>query len=354
MVWFFAPWITYALVLVLHVVLPARRVEGYVKEDGRPLRYRLNGLLVLVVTIVVWTGVCRAGWTTWDALWIHRYVGAAGAATLGLIFTLVVVLKEPPTGKGLLADLFLGRAENPQWLGRRVDAKMYLYLVGAVLLELNVLSFTAHHVITHDAPSRGLLLSAALLSWFVFDYLFFEHVHLYTYDLFAERVGFKLGWGCMAFYPYFYAVGLGTTAHLEPPDFSTVELVLYGAVFFTGWSLARGANMQKYVFKRDPEQKFLGVITPETVSDGERSLLCSGFWGVSRHVNYLGEVLMATGITLALGHPSVPWPWLYPLYYVLLLGTRERDDDKRCAAKYGALWDRYKERVPRRIIPGIY
>ena len=77
MAWFFAPWIVYALVLVLHVVLPARRVEGYVKEDGRPLRYRLNGLLVLVVTIVVWTGVCRAGWTTWDALWLHRYVGAA-------------------------------------------------------------------------------------------------------------------------------------------------------------------------------------------------------------------------------------------------------------------------------------
>ena len=81
-------------------------------------------------------------------------------------------------------------------------------------------------------------------------------------------------------------------------------------------------------------------IAPEAVSDGEHRLLCNGFWGVSRHVNYLGEVLMASGLALALGWPGLPGPWLYPLYYVLLLGTRERDDDRRCAEKYGALWDR--------------
>jgi delta14-sterol reductase len=47
-------------------------------------------------------------------------------------------------------------------------------------------------------------------------------------------------------------------------------------------------------------------------------------------------------------------PWLYPLYYVLLLGTRERDDDRRCAEKYGAVWEEYRKRVPWRIVPGIY
>lgn len=354
--WFFASWIVYAAILGLHVVLPARRVEGYVRDEtGAPLTYRLNGWLVMLVSVGMWAGACRAGWLAWDALWTHRWIGLAGAATLGLIFTFWIVLPAPPTGRGIAADLFLGRLENPQWLGRRVDAKMYLYLVGAVMLELNLLSFTAHHVLERgSASSPGVLLSAGLLTWFVCDYLVFERVHLYTYDLFAERVGFKLGWGCLAFYPYFYAVGLGTTAHLPAPSFSTVELVLYAAIFFAGWSFARGANLQKYTFKRDPQRKFLGVFSPDTISDGDRTLLCSGFWGVSRHVNYLGEVLMALGITLALGWPTVPWPWLYPLYYVLLLGTRERDDDKRCAAKYGPLWDEYRRRVRWRIVPGIY
>jgi delta14-sterol reductase len=44
-------------------------------------------------------------------------------------------------------------------------------------------------------------------------------------------------------------------------------------------------------------------------------------------------------------------PWAL---YVALLTARERDDEKRCAAKYGALWQEYVRRVPRRIVPGVY
>lgn len=32
----------------------------------------------------------------------------------------------------------------------------------------------------------------------------------------------------------------------------------------------------------------------------------------------------------------------------------ERDDDRRCEEKYGELWHRYREKVPRRIIPHVY
>ena len=112
--------------------------------------------------------------------------------------------------------------------------------------------------------------------------------------------------------------------------------------------------MQKHSFKVRPGKKFLGLIEPKTVTDGNRSLLCGGFWGVSRHINYLGEVLMAVGLTLALGYPWLILPWLYPLYYIIFLITRERDDDKRCAGKYGALWDEYRKVVPWRIIPRVY
>jgi protein-S-isoprenylcysteine O-methyltransferase Ste14 len=259
------------------------------------------------------------------------------------------------TGRPLLADLFFGRHENPQVFDRRVDLKMFLYLVGAVMLELNLLSFAAHHYMVYaDDPSPGVAIYVALMSWFVCDYLTFERVHLYTYDLFAERVGFKLGWGCLTFYPYFYVVGLWALCDRPNPHASPILSVSAVLVFLLGWMFARGANMQKFTFKLDPERVFLGIFKPELVSDGARSLLCSGFWGVSRHVNYLGEILMATGLALALGYPSSAWPWLYPLYYVALLLPRERDDDRRCAAKYGELWTRYCERVPRRIIPGIY
>ena len=131
-------------------------------------------------------------------------------------------------------------------------------------------------------------------------------------------------------------------------------LVMSISVFVVGWALARGANMQKYWFKRDPKRVFLKFLQPEVIGNGSLQLLCSGYWRVSRHINYLGEILMAVGIAASLGHVDSVWPWLYPLYYVLLLVPRERDDDRRCAEKYGALWTEYKRQVPYRIIPGVY
>jgi protein-S-isoprenylcysteine O-methyltransferase Ste14 len=352
---FLLPWLILAVVLVLHVVLPGRWVDGYVRDaDGRPLRYRLNGLLVLAVTVGLAAALVALDIAPADELWRHRWAELAGACVLGLLFTLAIVLPARATEKPLLADLFLGRLANPRWRGGRVDAKMWLYLAGAVLLELNVLSFAAHQQLAHGRLSPGVVLYAALLSFFVVDYLTFEHVHLYTYDLFAERVGFKLGWGCLVFYPYFYCVGLWSQADEPDPNAPTWLPALAAVVFFAGWTLARGANLQKYAFKRDPAAKALRLLEPRAITDGTHTLLCSGFWSVSRHVNYLGEILMATGLTLALGDPGDPIPWLYPLYYVALLLPRQLDDDRRCAAKYGALWDEYRTRVPYRIVPGLY
>ncbi len=354
---YFAPLGVYALITVLHLVVPARTVDGYVIDPitERPYRYRLNGLIVYWLTIGLWALACSAGWLAWDFFWTTRWEGLAGACVFGLLFTLGVVLSQPRTEKGLLADLFLGRAANPQWLGGRLDAKMWLYLIGATMLGLNIYSFAMHHYLAFpDDLSPGVLLYVALFTFFLSEYLFFERVHLYTYDFFAERVGFKLGWGCLLFYPYFYGIGLWSVADLPNPQTPGGILVAAAVLFFLGWSLARGANMQKYLFKRDPAEKFLGLITPEVLSDGKHTLLASGFWGVARHVNYLGEFLMAIGLTLALGFPGHLVPWLYPLYYVALLVPRQIDDDRRCAQKYGALWKTYVKRVPYRIVPGVY
>lgn len=354
---FLAPLVIYGLVFALHIAVPAERVEGYAidRNTGRPLWYRLNGLPVTMAILTIWVAACRTRLIAWDYLYTVRWESAIGACAIGIVYSLWAVFRAPSTGKSLLAELFLGREDNPQYFGGRVDAKMVLYLVGAAMLVLNVVSFTAHHVLRHPHDiSPGLVLHAVMFGWFVFDYLVFERVHLYTYDLFAERVGFKLGWGCLTFYPFFYAIGLWALAPEPNPGTPTPLLIGFGAVFWLGWCLARGANMQKYTFKRDPNAVFLGFIAPRTVSDGSRRLLCSGFWGVSRHINYLGEILMGLGLALSLGYPSSPWPWLYPLYYVLLLVPRERDDDRRCAAKYGSLWDEYRKKVRWRIIPGLY
>ena len=50
---FLAPACVYALVMLLHLIVPARTVDGYVinPDTQKPYRYRLNGLAVFVLTI---------------------------------------------------------------------------------------------------------------------------------------------------------------------------------------------------------------------------------------------------------------------------------------------------------------
>ncbi len=353
---FFAPAIVYAVITLLHYFLPGRWVTGYVTDSqtGEKLRYRLNGWLVLITTVGLWAALGYLNWVPFDWLYDVRWYSLAGAITFGLVFSFWMVLPQPSTGKSGLVDFFLGRLENPQFQKGRIDAKMWLYLVGAIMLELNVLSGVAHHYLKFgEASSAGVFLYAALMTYFIVDYLTFEEVHLYTYDFFAERVGFKLGWGCIAFYPFFYAVGLWATADLPSPQTPGWLLVIYALIFLSGGMTSRGANMQKFRFKTHPDQPFLGI-RPVTISDGKRTLLVSGFWGASRHINYLGEVLMGAGIALSLGFPAMIWPWLYPIYYVALLFPRQADDDKRCTDKYGDLWQEYKRKVKYKIIPGLY
>jgi delta14-sterol reductase len=352
---FFTPWIAYAVITLFHVLLPGRWLKGYVRNSltGELLNYRLNGIWVLFSSVLTWFLLGYLGWVSLDWLYRIRWYSLAGAFTFGSVYSLLMVLPQPSTGRSWLADLFFGRLENPQFRNGRIDAKVWLYLIGAVMLELNVLSFAAHQYSATGSLSSGIWLCSILLTFFVVDYLSFEKVHLYTYDFFAERVGVKLGWGCLAFYPYFYLVSLWATVDLPGRDTPVWILAGIALLFLSGWILSRGANMQKYYFKTHPEKSFLGI-RPKTITDGTNTLLVNGFWGASRHINYLGEILMGTAIALSVGHPGLFWVWLYPMYYVGLLLTRQMDDGKRCASKYGDLWKVYTQKVKYRIIPYLY
>ncbi len=349
------PLIAYAVITLLHVAIPAKRVSGYVKNErsGEVLKYRINGRYVLGASVILWflLGYFHLVEYTW--LYETRWLGLIGACIVGVAYSLFVVIRVPSTGRTLFADVWFGRSKDVQFRDGFIDAKVWLYLVGAVMLQLNVLSFAAYHLTNVKNINFGFLLGCAMLTWFCVEYLVFERIHLWTYDFIAERVGFKLGFGCLAFYPYFYSVALWFTADLPNPGLPAGLTILFGVLFLCGWVLTRGANMQKFYFKTAPDQKFLWI-TPDVLSDGDNSLLVNGFWGASRHINYLGEVIQAVAIALAPGYFGIWMVWLYPIYYVALFLSRQADDDKVCRAKYGELWDEYTTKVKYRIVPRLY
>ena len=90
-----------------------------------------------------------------------------------------------------------------------------------------------------------------MLLWFTGEYMLLECVHLYTYDLMCEKLGFKICWGCLVFYPFFYCVGMWPLIVDVPAgaDLEAPALCAIAALFGVGWMLTRGANMQKYFYK---------------------------------------------------------------------------------------------------------
>ena len=219
---FFTPLAIFIVFFLLQVILPGMRVPGYVRdqETGEPRKYRLNGILVFVIAVLVWafeaTGMPRD--------WFYRTTlyALAGGTLFSLIFTLIAVYSQPRKEKrNPIADLWVGRAQELAFFNYRFDVKMYLYVVGGTMLVLNALSGAAYHYDRFGEDANpGVFLYAAFFAFYVFDYFIFERVQLYTYDLIHEKLGFKLFWGGLMVYGWLYILPLWGMAAYPDPGFS--------------------------------------------------------------------------------------------------------------------------------------
>ncbi len=358
---FFTPLIVFAAFFAAQMVLPGRWVPGYVVDPatGEPRKYRLNGILVFALALVVWafelTGMPRD--------WFYRssVYAVAGGTVFATIFTLIAVYSQPRrTQANFILDLWNGRVRELSFFGDRFDVKMYFYVVGGAMFSLNALSGAVYHYERFGADANpGVFLYAAFFTFYILDYFVFERVQLYTYDLIHEGLGFKLFLGGLIVYGWMFILPLwGMAAHPNPgfsSAWTNVWLIGTTALFLFGWGISRGANLQKYTFKRWPERKFLGLIEPRYIEAGERRILCSGLWGAARHFNYMGEGFLALSIALVFGYPGNPWAWTYFAFIVSMFVWRQIVDDRQCAEKYGPeKWAEYRARVKYRIVPGVY
>ena len=358
---YLTPLFIFAACLLAQVLLPAVRAPGYAADPatGQPRRYRLNGLGVYAIGAVIWA-VEFAGMPR-DWFYRSSLYSVAGGTVLCAAITAVAVFSQPRgEARNPLAGLWAGRTRELSLFGDRLDLKMYTYVVGGAMWALNALSGAAyHHERFGDKANPGVYLYAGLITFYVADYFANERVQLYTYDMMHERVGFRMIWGGLVFYGWLFILPLwGMAAHPHPgisPVWTPFWLTGTGVLFLIGWGISRGTNMQKYFFKRWPNRRFLGVIEPEYIQAGDRKILISGFWGVARHFNYMGEWLLALAIGLAFGHFGNLWAWTYTIFIFGFFTWRQAADDKACAEKYGAeKWAEYRAKVRYRIVPGIY
>lgn len=346
----------------LYRLVPGPEVHGTRLRDGTRLSYPANGFSCLVLTALAATAGHVSGFAplTWVADNLLQLVSAAIAFSFALSAYLYAASFW---GEPLLAansgvavyDFFLGRELNPRALG--VDLKYFFELRPGLFAWLLV----AWAALLKEVEARGdgalpspaMAVAVALQTLYVCDALWSEASILTTMDIVMDGFGFMLAFGDLAWVPAMYSLQPRFLAHAAAAGGAAAPgaaFALAGAVAgVAGFYVFRAANAQKDTFKTDPTHPSVAGLPAIEHANGR--LLAGGWWGVARHVNYAGDLLLALGMSLCTGL-ATPVPYFYPVYFAVLLWHRELRDDHKCAAsKFFRARARARPNAPEKITP---
>ncbi|KAI0244326.1 hypothetical protein L0F63_004681 [Massospora cicadina] len=260
----------------------------------------------------------------------------------------------------LIYDIFMGVELNPR-LGD-LDFKLFHNgRPGITAWTLINLSFLFAQYQRYGYVTNSMVILNFLHAIYVMDFFYYEDWYLRTIDIAHDHFGFYLAWGDSVWLPFMYTLQ-AQYLYLNPIDLSPLFSAFIVTLGLAGYYVFRQVNNQKdLVRKKRGDVNIWGqparVIKAQFMTnDGichTSLLLTSGFWGLSRHFNYVGDLMMCLAFCLTCGLDSL-LPHFYFLYMVVLLVHRVRRVHSRCLGKYGVYWEKYCELVPYRVIPFIY
>ncbi|KAI9684190.1 MAG: erg24, C-14 sterol reductase [Trizodia sp. TS-e1964] len=387
----------YLLQAVLQGFLPGKTVEGVVLNSGGRLSYKLNSfysstlILALAASGTVLQGANFPLWTFIYDHYIHLLTANILIAYALATFVYVRSFNVKSGNKdkrelaagghtgNILYDWFIGRELNPRVnlpLIGMIDIKIFCELrpgiTGWLLLDL---AFMANQYKRYGTITDSMICVNLFHALYAFDTYWMESSILTTIDITTDGFGFMLALGDLVWVPFIYSTQARYLA-VHPVSLGPVFTSVIVALQIFGFYLFRASNNEKNRFRTDPKDPRISHLKYMETKSGSK-LLISGWWGVARHVNYLGDWIMAWSYCLPTGiagysimHSAASsvsevvqggakgWgmfiTYFYLVYFSVLLLHREMRDEEKCSRKYGADWAEYKKKVPYRIIPGIY
>ena len=366
----------FLLQVILERILPCEHVLGAPLPDGsgKCLSYRINGHLSFWVTLLL----LDVAWPQWVDIetgndvksilvfgrapmtWMYDHYATLAFVTIMWTISLSTCLYMKSFGKGLLLavggnsgnpfyDYFMGRELNPRFgsFDWKEFCELRPGLIGWMILNLAMLSKQYERL---GYVTGSMILINIFQGLYVWDALYQERAILTTMDITTDGFGFMLVFGDLAWVPFTYSLQARYLVDHDPMLPWPALAAIIG-VNMMGYFIFRGANGQKDAFRRDPNSPEVSHLTFLQTKRGTK-LLTSGWWGMARKINYLGDWIMGLSWCMVCGFGSIV-PYYYAIYFAILLVHRSIRDDHMCQSKYGDDWDRYKAIVPYRFIPGV-
>jgi delta14-sterol reductase len=351
----FGAWL--ALQVGLHVLAPGRTENGMPLRDGERLPYRVNGwfafLFSTVLLITLFATRLLDPWLIVNELGALLMIAILGSFVLGVwLYVHGIASNRNERRSGNAAyDFFMGTGLNPRlgWFDLKFffESRIGMGTWGALVVTM----LAAGYMRDGTVPLPLALVSGFQLVY-IADFFWFESALLSTWDIMHENFGYMLSQAFLLWIPFNFSLQ-SQYLMTHTPQLSTVAIIGLCLLNFGGYYIFRATNLQKHRFRTDPTALIWGQPPSYIKTKRGTLLLTAGWWGVARHINYLGDLMMALAWCLACGFSHLA-PYFYFIYFAPLLINRERRDHFACRAKYGEDWDAYCKRVPWRMLPWVY
>jgi len=348
----------------LSLKLFPKNFTGPKNVDGSEPKYNNNGFEFWIASMVVVIFICLK-WKSIPEKFAENFIPIIITFNIfGLLFVLYLFFRDRKDyhdkENDNYSDLFKfyrGLKFHPTIGG--VDVKQLTNCrFGMISWQIIILFFAFYSYYTAGF-NVAIWVTVILQTIYIAKFFFWETGYFNTLDITLDRGGYYICWGCLVFVPAFYTF---TTYYLinHPTNVSLLLglAILFLGIWFTYMNYA--VDAEKESFKKNNDVLMNGkkpeFIEAKYEKEGEikkSKLLTSGWWGVSRHMNYTFEIGLS-GCWSLVAYQLGAIPFAYLGYITLLLLHRIYRDEDKCKKKYGTDWDKYCDKIKYRLIPGIY
>lgn len=352
-------WDSEAVGMVLSFVLLLRALE-FLCMGQEVQGYRMNGFQSLVVVLLMVPTLHYHGFKLHrvSAKYFQLMCSAILLSYAQAAFSLLLSHGADPTtlsAKGNtanpLVNLFHGRQLNPTFVGANLKLQTFRFsMIGLALL--NTLLVSEAFLTKEINPT--VVIAATYQILYAMDAMYYEDCYFYSHDSLYSGYG----WSLISSYLTFPFLPTLVTRYLvaASPTLPWPALAAITALNLLGYYIYRSSESQRCQLARDPAHPSLAHLqTLETIKG--RKVIVSGWWGLVRHPNYLGELLVQWSWVLpaapALGITQLV-PYYLPVITTLMLILRCLQINKRNGRKFGGAWTEYTGKVRANIVPFVF
>jgi len=346
--------------------IPSEKYEGPVTNFGQVPVYAANGFLYYLVTMVTYIGAHLF----YPDLSLDVYNNMAHiVGTLNVLaltfctYLLVMGYYRPQTNEKLprfpiMYEFYRGMELHPRLLG--FDIKQWTNCrVGMMAWQVLIVAFVMASWRQTGSWNPGHVVNVALQTVYIAKFFWWETGYFTTLDITLDRAGYYICWGCLVWVPVFYTYS-SYYAVAQLPTMSVATALITTICGLAAIGMNYRVDYEKQLFRETGGkcnlwgQPARGITVRNQLTEKPSELLISGCWGVSRHLNYVFELMAAFTWCLSASWGNDLWALLYFFFLVVLLVHRVFRDEEKCAAKYGPYWTQYCKLVPYRMIPYVF